>query len=457
MFLKDESIHFVGIGGAGMYPLAELMVKNGYTVTGSDKQHSYTTEHMESLGVKIQYNHLPNLVKNSDILVYSSAVKSDNEELIYAANHGIANMKRAEMLGDIMGTKFSIGIAGTHGKTTTTSLIGTIMRDAEIEPTVIVGGSFKDTGSNAIIGNGNVLVVEADEYDRSVLSMFPSIAVITNIEEDHLDIYKDLNDIIDAFIKYANTVPFYGEVIICTDDPTTMQNCDRIDKTVIKYGTFEKADYKAFNIKSTYGKSQFNVMHNGTELGMIELPLAGFHNILNALAAVTVALEMKISFDVIKKSLKNFKGMKRRFEIIGKENNITVIDDYAHHPTEIKATLSSAENMEFKRVIAVFQPHLYSRTRDFLDNFAESLKQADIAIVTGIYKAREDPIEGVSGEDIVEKLHEMGKSEAMYVEKTDDLTNVLLPRLEPNDCVVLMGAGDIWTEGSKLLNRIKHG
>lgn len=457
MLFRVERIHFVGIGGAGMCPMAEVMVKKGHQVSGSDLQRTSATEYLESLGVNIQYNHVPDLAKDTRLLVYSSAVKSDNEELVYARNHGITCMKRAEMLGDLMRAKLSIGVAGTHGKTTTTSLIGNIFCDAGKDPTVIVGGMFRDKESNAIVGNGNMLIAEADEYDRSFLRMFPSVAVVTNIEADHLDIYKDLANIIDAFVEYINKIPFYGMAVLCEDDLVTNRIYDRIDKTIITYGTSEKADYRADAIRLGKGNSEFDVVKDGSILGTIDIPLAGLHNVRNTLAAIAVSHEMKVSFDIIKKSLKNFMGIKRRFEVIGIERDITVIDDYAHHPTEINATLITAKNAGFKRIVAVFQPHLYSRTRDFLDEFAKSLINADIAVVTGIYKAREEPVKGVSSVSIIEKMREMGYDNALYVETIDELAAVLTPVLKSGDGVVLMGAGDIWKVGAALLKRIKHG
>lgn len=457
MVFKAKKIHFVGIGGAGMCPLAELMHSRGCMVTGSDQERTSATERLESLGMKIQYNHIPELVKNCEILAYSSAICPVNNELLYARSHGITTMKRAEMLGEIMRTSFSIGVAGTHGKTTTTSLIGNIFRDAGKNPTVIVGGAFKESESNAIIGNGKILITEADEYDRSFLKMFPSVAVVTNIEEDHLDIYEDLSDIKKAFMEYVNRVPSDGMIVLCNDDRSASQIYGDVDKTVVTYSTSKDADYRAENITFERDSSGFDVIKDEKVLGSIVLPLTGLHNIGNALAAITVSYELKVPFDVIKKSLNNFTGIKRRFEIVGTEKDITVIDDYAHHPTEIKATLSAARRVGFKRLIAVFQPHLYSRTRVFLNEFAESLMAADIAIVTDIYRAREEPLNGVKSADIIEKMWEKDYSNALYVNEIDKLADALFPILKPGDGLVLMGAGDVWKAGKAILSRVKNG
>ncbi len=455
-FISKKKMHFIGIGGAGMCPMAEVMVQNGHDISGSDLQKSDATERLESLQIRIQYHHDPELVKNSELCVYSSAIKADNPELVYARENGITCLKRAEMLGDIMRAYLSIGVAGTNGKTTTTSLIASIFRDAGKDPMVIVGGAFKDSDSNAIVGKGRVLIAEADEYDRSFLSMFPFIAVVTNIEADHLDIYSDLADITEAFVSYVNKVPFYGMVVVCIDDQVSIQICDRIHGTFITYGISETADYRAEAIRFEKGISEFKVLKHNKLLGTVTLPLSGIHNVRNALAAIAVADEMSIPFDLVKKSLEKFSGIKRRFEIMGSEKEITVIDDYAHHPSEIAATLSAAKQAGFKRIVAVFQPHLYTRTRDFCREFAESLSTADRCIVTEIYKAREEPIEGVNGMSIIDA---MGKSDTInthFVKTLEEIPDLLAPLLQPGDGVILMGAGDIWRIGKPLLERIRH-
>ncbi|MCP4628827.1 MAG: UDP-N-acetylmuramate--L-alanine ligase, partial [bacterium] len=452
LFMKKQ-MHFLGIGGAGMCPMAEIMAKQGHQVTGSDLQQSAASQRLASLGIRVQYNHTPDIVRESDLLIYSSAIRPENPELVYARDHGITCMKRAEMLGDIMRERFSVGVCGTHGKTTTTSLIGNIFRDADMDPLVIVGGAFRDSESHAIIGEGKIVIAEADEYDRSFLHMYPSVALVTNIEADHLDIYKDLHAITDAFVEFINRVPFYGMAITCEDDAVSNQIRDRIKKTLITYGTSENAVYRADDISFDTSTASFTVVKKDTPLGGITMPLYGLHNVRNALAAITVAHEMQVPFKTIQKSLEKFTGIKRRFEVMGTRKNISVIDDYAHHPTEITATLSAAESAGFKRCVAVFQPHLYSRTRDFCDEFAVSLTSADLVVVTGIYQAREEPIPGVTGSTIIEKMHENGYSNAHFVKTLDELPDFLVPLLQPGDGVILMGAGDIWEVGEQLLER----
>ncbi len=457
MFFVKKKIHFVGIGGAGMCPLAEVMYKNGQSVTGSDELTTDITKRLESLGIGIQYNHKPDLLKCADLLVYSSAIKKDNEEFVYAMEHGITCMKRSEVMGDIMRAMFCIGVAGTHGKTTTTSLVGSIFRDAEKDPTVIVGGVFVESNSNAIVGEGSTLITEADEFDRSFLKMYPTIAVVTGVEEDHLDTYGDYDNLKQAFIEYLQRIPFYGMAVICDDDDVLKTLKNKIDNTIVTYGTSIEADYSATDIQTDNGRCTFEVLHNKKKLGHIDLPLIGIHNIRNAMAAIAVSFEMKIPFDKIQKSLKEFKGVKRRFETMGIENGITVIDDYAHHPTEIKATLKAVRDAGFKRVVAIFQPHLYSRTKDFLNEFAESLLDADFSVVTGIYKARDDVKKEISGMHITERIHERGNANSIYVEEKFDVIEKLAPILKSGDCVILMGAGDIWEIGKEFMQRIKNG
>ncbi len=457
MLFSKKRIHFLGIGGAGMYPMAEIMMKQGHSVSGSDLLRSAASKRLESLGIRIQNNHNPDLVKKSDLLVYSSAIRPDNPELVYANDNGITSMKRAAMLGDIMRERFSIGVCGTHGKTTTTSLVGNIIRDAGMDPLVIVGGAFKNSESHAIIGEGKIVVAEADEYDRSFLQIYPSIALVTNIEADHLDIYKDLNEITEAFITFINRVPFYGMVVACEDDTVSMQIRDRIKKTLVTYGTSSSAEYRAEDIQFDKGRAKFTVVRNGTRLGSITQALYGLHNVRNALAAITVAHQMQVPFETIQKSLEDFKGIKRRFEVMGTRRKITVIDDYAHHPSEISATISAAKQAGFNRCVAVFQPHLYSRTQDFCNEFAASLTHADITVVTDIYQAREEPVPGVTGNTIVEIMRQKEYGNVHFVKTLSEIPGVLVPLLQPGDGVILMGAGDIWEAGEHLLEKIDNG
>lgn len=456
MFFRSEKIHFIGIGGAGMCPIAEFMHANNHIVSGSDLIKTKATERLEALGIPIQYNHTPEKIRSAELIVYSSAVKSENYERIYAAENGIRQLKRAKFLGDIMRNLFSVAVAGTHGKTTTSSLIGSILNFSKMDPTVIIGGAFKESESNVIIGKGNVMVVEADEYDRSLLSMYPSIAVITNIEAEHLDIYDGLSDIKKTFVEFVNRIPFNGMAVLCVDDVVTEQIINQIEGRIITYGLSKKADYRAENIRSECRSSKFELIKNNISMGTVSIPLIGDHNIRNSLAAITVASEMNISFPVIQEGLNRYQGMKRRFEIVGNVENITVADDYAHHPTEIEVTLTAAKNAGYGRVIAVFQPHLYSRTRDFLNDFAKSLMKSDIVVVTDIYKAREEPISGVESINIVKIMNENGYRNALYIDDMYNISDKLAPMVLPNDIIILMGAGDIWKIGNKLLKRIRN-
>jgi len=437
-----KKIHMVGIGGAGMSPLAEVLQSRGHTVTGSDRAVSDASRRLETLGIKVQYGHEPDLVKGAELLVYSSAVKEDNQERKYAADNGIPEIRRAEVLGDIMRSNFTICAAGTHGKTTTTSLIGTILTDAKMSPTVLVGGMLRSVGSHAIVGGGGIVVAEADEYDRSFLAMYPTMAVITNIEADHLDCYKDLDDIKDAFVEFTDRTPFDGAVIACIDDEGVRDILPRIRRSVVTYGTDGKADFRAVDIKFDGGRTEFSVVYKrGLEIGRVSIGIPGMHNVMNTLAALAVATETGIRFSVAADSVSNFSGVKRRFEIVGVADGVTVVDDYAHHPGEIAATIAAARSRGCKRVAAVFQPHLYTRTRDFMDQFARSLGAADLVIVTDIYKAREQPIPGVSAEGIVGRIK---NTAAYYVGDKNNVINVLSGKVGSGDIAIFMGAGDIW-------------
>ncbi|KMQ53050.1 UDP-N-acetylmuramate--alanine ligase [Chitinispirillum alkaliphilum] len=438
-----KQIHMVGIGGAGMCPIAELLHESGHMVTGSDMQRTEATQRLEAAGIKIQYDHTPLLARSADLLIYSSAVKTDNLERVFAAENGIPEMRRAEVLGDLMRNHFTVCVSGTHGKTTTTSLIGALFCDAEENPTVLVGGMLRNTGSHAVIGKGRVMIVEADEYDRSFLAMYPSIAIITNIEADHLDCYNDLDDIKNTFVQFTERVPFYGAVIACIDDPGVRDILPGIERTIITYGLQENADYRAVNVKSADAQCVFDVLHKNTMLGSIKLNLPGMHNLRNALACIASGMEMGIDFETIYKTLSSFEGVKRRYEILGTFGGVTVIDDYAHHPGEIKATLEAAMNGGYKRVFAVFQPHLYSRTRDFMDGFVSSLSLADKVLITDIYKARELPIEGVDASMIAKRLEGTGHAYVDFFKNKSTIISHLKNNVEPGDAVVFMGAGDI--------------
>lgn len=439
-----------------MSPLAELMHSQGYIVTGSDRYHSAAAGNLEKAGIKVQYSHIPDLINDADLVVYSSAVREDNPERIYAMEKGIRMMRRAEFLGEIMRMYFTICISGTHGKTTTTSLVGNILMTAGLDPTILAGGMIKEKGSHAVIGKSSLLIAESDEYDRSFLAMYPTIAVITNVDADHLECYGSYDAICDAFVEFAGKVPFYGAVIACSDDSGVRKILPRIQARTITYG-LRDAEYTAENIRYENGIPQFNIIHNGKDTGRVSLGIPGEHNILNALASIVCACEMNASFERISTGLTSFTGVRRRYEIISICKRITIVDDYAHHPSEIRATLAAARKCNYKRVIAVFQPHLYSRTIQFMDDFADVLGDADCAIVTEIYKAREEPVEGITSATIVERLNSKGHIIARYVADWKMLPEILKREVQPGDAVIFMGAGDIGECAVSLKEAIANG
>jgi UDP-N-acetylmuramate--alanine ligase len=452
-----QRIHMVGIGGAGMSGLAELLHGHGHVVTGSDRILSSATARLQRLGVRVQSGHSPDLVKNAQLLIYSSAVRDDNPERVYAREHRIAELRRADALGQIMRGMTTVCIAGTHGKTTTTSLVGAILGEAKMKPTVLVGGTLRTEGAPVVVGRSDLMVAEADEFDRSFLAMYPAIALITNIEADHLDCYRDIDDIKDAFAAFAARVPFYGAVVCCTDDKGVRDILPRLTGKVITYGKETGAEYTARNIKFTEGKPAFDAFRLNAALGRITLGIPGMHNAVNALGALAAAMEIDVPFEAARRALARFSGVKRRFEVVGRERGITVIDDYAHHPGEIKATLEAARCSGFNRIAAVFQPHLFSRTRDFTDGFAASLAEADAVVVTDIYAAREEPIPGISAEDIVEKLRALGHKETEYCARKEDIPQRIVKRVSRGGAIVIMGAGDITEIAGHVVEALHHG
>ena len=440
---RSKRIHMIGIGGAGMSPIAEVLVNFGYTVTGSDRRTSAVTGRLESLGVRIQYDHKPGLVADADLVVYSSAIRIDNPERVYAAENAKTQIRRAELLGDLMRAQTTVCISGTHGKTTTTSLVGAMLHHAGMQPTVLIGGMLREMKTHALIGTGGLMVAEADEYDRSFLAMYPTVAVITNVDADHLDCYRDLDDIKAAFVEFTRKVPFYGEVIACADDAGVRAILPSVKAPVTTYGIDVQADYRAEDVRFSDGCTRFAVIERESRLGSLSLPVPGMHNVRNACAAVAVGRLFGIAFESIGAALDGFGGVHRRFDIIGSIDGVKVIDDYAHHPREIHATVNAARQSGARRVFAVFQPHLYSRTRDFLDDFAEALTGADVAFVTGIYRAREEPIPNVTAEAIVVSMERRGYRQAHYIEEWRELPRLMAPMVKSGDYLLFMGAGDI--------------
>ncbi len=458
MFRSIKKIHFVGIGGIGMSGIAEILLDQGFTITGSDRQLSEVTDRLSQLGATIYEGHDPsNVASDVDVLVYSSAVPPDNPELLEAQRRKIPVIRRAEMLAEVMRLKYGIGIAGTHGKTTTTSMVSLILMEGGLDPTAIVGGKLSGLGgTNARLGHGEFIVVEADEYDRSFLSITPTIAVLTTLETDHLDCYRDLEDIKSAFIQFANKVPFYGFVVLCLDEPTLQDIMPFIKKKIVTYGLNPQADLQAVDITHHENRSNFLLVVRGDTKGTIHLRVPGNHNVQNALAAIAVGLELGIPFEKIKRGIEQFTGVYRRWEVKAEINGITVVDDYAHHPTEIKATLAGAKSgWRKRRIVCAFQPHLYSRTRDFYEEFGRSFFNADVLLVTDVYPAREEPIQGISGELIVNAAKMFGHKDVRYVPDKKDVPDVLLSVVREGDIVITMGAGDIWRYGEEFIRKLQ--
>ncbi|WP_018127247.1 UDP-N-acetylmuramate--L-alanine ligase [Balneola vulgaris] len=460
VFGRTKHIHMVGIGGIGMSGMAEILLQRGYKVTGSDGASNETTDRLKELGAIVHQGHAPENIEGADVVVYTSAVNAhENEETKAAIEQRIPTIKRAEMLAELMKMKFGIGVAGTHGKTTTTTMIGHVTQDGNYDPTIMVGGkvhSFDKT--NAVVGKGDVIVVEADEFDRTFLRLTPSIAIITNIEAEHLDIYDDLDDVKQAFIDYANKVPFYGAVVVCLDDSNVRSILPQLERRIISYGLTPQAQIRAVDIQMNKFTSTFTVMNDGEKLGVITIKAPGDHNVKNALAAVATGIELNIDFKLIKKGLERYEGVFRRFQLKAEEQGVIVIDDYAHHPTEVQATLSAAhKGWPERRIVAVFQPHLYSRTQELYKEFGLSFFDAEVMVVTDVYPSREKPIEGVTGKLISDTAEQYGHKNVVYVENKELVTDTLREIVQPGDIIITMGAGDIYKFGEAFVQELTTG
>jgi len=445
MFGKVKKVHFVGIGGIGMSGIAELLLNLGFEITGSDIQLSDITEKIQTKGAQVFKGHNYTHINDCDLVVFSSAINSDNAELHAAKDRNIPIIPRAEMLAELLKLKpISVAVGGTHGKTTTTSLIGTVLTEANLDPTLVVGGVVRSLDVNAILGFGDIIVAEADEFDRSFLQLRPTYSIITTIDTDHMECYSDQNDLLKAFTQFANSVPFYGSVIACADEPLVQQIFPDFSRPFITYGFSDLATFRAEKVQFHEIYTDFVVKEKENKLGEIHLKIPGAHNIKNSLAAIALASEMNIDFNTIQKALEGFTGVRRRFEINGIFNGVMVVDDYAHHPTEVSATLNAIKHGWDRRLVSVFQPHLYTRTRDFYEDFARSFLVSDIAIITDVYPARESAIEGVSGELIVNSAKSLGHESIYWVKNKDDIIEKLMEIVEPGDLVITLGAGDIW-------------
>ncbi|HOJ13909.1 MAG TPA: UDP-N-acetylmuramate--L-alanine ligase [Deltaproteobacteria bacterium] len=455
MFRGITRIHFVGIGGIGMSGIAELLLNLGFTVTGSDVAESDSVQRLRSMGATVHIGHRPENVGDAQVVVYSSAVGLDNPECVSARSRTLPVIPRAEMLAELMRMKHSIAIAGTHGKTTTTSMLATILAHAGKDPTAVIGGKLDMFGSNARLGEGELLVAEADESDRSFLKLYPVVAVVTNIEEEHMDCYHDIEDIRSTYVQFLNKVPFFGFDMVCLDDPNVQHILPQLERKVFTYGSHTQAIYR-FSEPSFEGlNSRFLVHRKDATLGEVSLGVPGVHNCLNALAAIGVSLELGIDFETVREALAGFSGVQRRCHVRGEASGIMVMDDYGHHPTEIRVTLSALRSaFSDRRIVAVFQPHRYTRTRDLFDQFVNAFYDAGMLYITEIYPASEKPIEGVSGKRLFEEIKSHGFRDAFYVPDKDDVPETLSGVLRPGDVVVFLGAGDVWRQGLRLLERL---
>jgi UDP-N-acetylmuramate--alanine ligase len=455
MFKRYQQIHFVGIGGSGMSGIAEVLLTLGYRVTGSDVRRGENVERLERLGAKVFVGHEPGHVEGAHVVVYSSAVPRDNVEVHVARQRGIPVIPRAEMLAELMRLKYGIAIAGTHGKTTTTSLVAEVMHAAGFDPTVVVGGRVLGLGSSARLGQGEFLVAEADESDGSFLRLSPTIAVVTTVDAEHLDHYADLDAIKAAFLQFINKVPFYGAAVLCLDQPHIQQMIPLVEKRTITYGLESGADLTARRLQFSGMTASFEIVHRGRVLGPVSLQVPGRHNVLNALAALAVGLDLEAPFALMQRALAGFAGVQRRFQVRGEAAGVLVVDDYGHHPAEIRATLAAAKAGFDRRVITVFQPHRYTRTRHLRQEFLTAFYQSDVLIVMDIYPAGETPIPGVHARDLADGIAAHGHREVLYMDgDRPAILEYLCDATRTGDLVLTLGAGDVGQLGPELLSRL---
>ncbi|MDC0383732.1 UDP-N-acetylmuramate--L-alanine ligase [Candidatus Marinimicrobia bacterium] len=455
-FRKIKHIHFVGIGGIGMSGIAELLLNLGFDISGSDISNNENVERLKILGVVIFHGHNPENIKGCDVLVYSSAVSLNNSEIIRAKQMGLPVIKRAEMLGELINLKeTSIAISGTHGKTTTSSMIGSMLTHAGKEPTLVVGGLVQNLNSNSKLGEGQIIVVEADEFDRSFLSLKPTIAIVNNIELEHTDCYKDLNDLENSFLQFCQSVPFYGSVLVNIDSFSIKNILHKIERPVTTYGMSRDAAFRAKELEFKENKSTYSLFRAEENLGKIHLNVPGEHNIMNSLGAVALGFELGLSFNSIKNGLLDYKGVRRRFDIKGSHNDVMVVDDYAHHPTEVFTTIEAAKKGWDRKLIVVFQPHLFTRTKEFYKEFAKSLEKADFIIITSIYPSREKPIPGITSKLISDYIDKTKKDVLFNVNDVDQAITILNEIAKPGSMILTLGAGDIWRFSDKYLKIMK--
>ena len=455
MFRKVNKVHFVGIGGIGMSGIAELLINLGFMVSGSDLNDSEIIQSLKDKGATVFEGHEASHVSDCEVLVYSSAVPKDNPELAAAHEKNIPIIKRAEMLGELIALKqTSIGVGGTHGKTSTSSMVGALLSYAKLDPTLVVGGLVQNLDTNSQLGSGDLIVVEADEYDKSFLQLKPTISVITNIEKEHMDCYNDLEDLHNSFAQFANSVPFYGALIACLDSAGVQKILPQVKRPIITYGLSSQAEISAKNIRSNKMDTTYSLYRHNQKCGDVTLHVPGIHNVLNSLAAVAIGFEMGLDVETVSNGISSYGGVRRRFELKGIARDIMVVDDYAHHPTEVAATLQAARDGWDRRIVAVFQPHLFSRTQSFYKEFAAAFMDSDVLVVTDIYPAREKPIKGVTGELVFDAARSMGHKHAHYIPSLDDLQGRLDEIVNENDMVITIGAGTIWRYGQSYFDHL---
>jgi UDP-N-acetylmuramate--alanine ligase len=444
----------VGVGGAGMSGIAEVLLRSGLQVSGCDLQANESTRKLVEMGAVINIGHNPAHIHDADVMVYSSAVRDDHPELVAARELKLPVIPRAEMLSELMRMKAGVAVSGTHGKTTTTSLVGEVLAAGGLDPTVIVGGRLRQIGSGVVSGRGDFLVVEADEFERSFLRLTPTLVVVTNIDRDHMECYGSYEALEDAFVQFANSVPFYGRAVICLDEPSLVKILPRLTRTVVTYGFSPQSDLLATDVKYERNTTTFTI-HNGKACVRVKMSLPGRHNVLNALAAAAVGRELGVENSAIKRGLEQFKGVHRRFEIIGEVGGIMVVDDFGHHPAEIAATLAAARGGWRRPIVAVFQPHLFSRTRDLATEFGRALLAADTAMVLPIYPARETPIEGITSRLIVDAAREMGHKQIQYLEDKSRVADEIVKLAKSGDMVLTVGAGDVYKIAPQIITALK--
>ena len=458
MFRRIQHVHFVGIGGIGMSGIAEVLVNLGFRVSGSDARRSNVTDRLQQMGVDFAEGHDAENVGDAHVVVRSTAIKDDNPEIVEAHRRSIPVIPRAEMLAELMRLKpHTVAVAGSHGKTTTTSMVSTVLGHAGMDPTIVVGGVVGAFGSNAHLGTSDLMVVEADESDRSFLMLTPTIAVVTNIDREHMDYYHDMDDVRTCFTNFVNKVPFYGASVLCLDDPNVQAIIPHVERRRITYGLSAQADISAHNIRydQSFG-SVFTIWHGADVVGDITLRVPGLHNVYNALAAIAVGFELDVPFNQIVEALGNFGGAGRRFQFKGESGGVMIVDDYGHHPTEVKATLAAAKiGSGGRRIVVLFQPHRYSRTHDLMEEFARSFNNADTLFVTDIYAASEDPIEGTTAETLTAAIKRFGHKDVRYIGALENAPEALRDHVQPGDLVLTLGAGTVSRVSDQLLELLR--